>query len=137
MPKTITPELRSRRPRHRSAYQSRLTSTRRVVSSPHISFLLTAFVSYGKLGMTQHSQPVNATSSTSRVILKARSFIILPSNNLPFLSICAPKTSLVSPPIMPVQHRASIFGFRLLISCRVLCLGQMGPLFCFIFLYCF
>ena len=72
------------------------------------------------------SQLVNATSSTSRVILKARSFILLPSNNPPFLSICAPTTSLFSP-IMAYQHRASIFGSRSIISCRVLCFRHRSP----------
>jgi hypothetical protein len=145
MPGTVLPPELAADRRHRvtasplSLPESpHINSPFRVVSSPHVSFLLIALVSHAKFGITQLSQLVNATSSISRVILKTRSFIPLLSNNPPFLSICAPTTSLVSP-IMADQHRASSFGSRLIVSCRVLCLGPSPPppRFLFHFLYCF
>ena len=117
--------------RYRSADQ--IASPFRMVSSPHVSFLLTAPVAHVKFGIPQHFQLVNATLSSSRVILKTRLFILLPPNNPTFLFICAPTTSPISP-IIADQRRASIFGSRLIISCRVICLGQRGPVFCFILL---
>ena len=78
---------------------------------------------FSQRGITRLSRFVNATSSSLRVILKTRLFIRLPPNNPPFLCICAPTTSLVSP-ILVDQHRSSIFGSSLIMSCRVLCLGQ-------------
>ena len=46
-----------------------------MLSSPHASFLLTAPVVHVKFRITQLSQFVNATSSSSRVILKTGLFI--------------------------------------------------------------
>ena len=123
MPKAFTTNLAADC-RHRSAYQTRFTSTRTRLSvwcrhPMYHSFLRPSFP-MASFWITQLSQLVNATSSTSRVILKARSSILLPSNNLPFPSICTATTLLVSP-IMADQHRASIFGSRSIISCRTLC----------------
>ena len=118
--------------RHRSAYQ--IASPFGVVSSPHVSFLLTTLVFHAnlKFGITQLSQLVKATSSTSCVILKIRLFILLPPNDPPFLFICAPTTSLVFP-IMADQHRVSIFGSRSII-CRVLFFGHRSHCHFFHFL---